>query len=93
MKKVEDPVGQTNSAAGRTLLQILWEELDRVMDVIRSEGKPAGSKPEDHKAWGERRGQAQGVAYAIAVITNPYAPSLPAVRKVAMERADARWAE
>lgn len=37
--------------------------------------------------WGELRGQAQGLAFAIAILTNPYAADVPAVKKEAM----ARW--
>jgi hypothetical protein len=39
------------------------------------------------KEWGELRGQAQGLAFAIAILTNPYAADVPAVKKEAM----ARW--
>lgn len=42
------------------------------------------------KEWGELRGQAQGLAYAIAVATNPYAADVPAVKKEAMQRWEKR---
>lgn len=104
----------TFSAAGKTLLEKLWEELDRCVDVIRAEGTPnrtelfeslcdgtdyesaersAEMYADEYRTWGERRGQAQGVAYAIAVITSPYAPNLPAIKAQSMERANARWGE
>lgn len=38
------------------------------------------------KAWGEERGQAQGVAYAIAIITNPYAPNVNGIKVEAYSR-------
>lgn len=42
------------------------------------------------KEWGELRGQAQGLAFAIAVLTNPYAADVPAVKKEAMQRWEKR---
>jgi hypothetical protein len=42
------------------------------------------------KDWGELRGQAQGLAFAIAVLTNPYAANVPAVKKEAMQRWETR---
>jgi hypothetical protein len=42
------------------------------------------------KEWGELRGQAQGLAFAIAVLTNPYAIDVPAVKKEAMQRWESR---
>lgn len=42
------------------------------------------------KEWGELRGQAQGLAFAIAVATNPYAADVPAVKKEAMQRWEKR---
>lgn len=41
---------------------------------------------EDVQAWAETRGQAQGVAYCIAVMTNPYSPDFDRVRTEARER-------
>lgn len=81
--------------AGRSLLEILWEELDAVMERLMTDEKPdfrgSGVPYEERyeliRAWGEERGQAQGLAYAIAVLTNPYAPSVPAIRQEAV----ARW--
>jgi hypothetical protein len=42
------------------------------------------------KEWGELRGQAQGLAFAIAILTNPYAADVPAVKKEAMARWESR---
>lgn len=94
---------QGHSAAGPSLLERLWEELDAIMGRLMADGPPE-PKPEaiinhgldrpdplaewadTYRAWGEERGQAQGVAFAIALITNPYAPDLPAVKAEAVER-------
>jgi hypothetical protein len=92
---------------GRTLLEIFWEELDDIMDRLMEKGPPSDSEPpsqwelldefliderEDWKEYGEERGQAQGVAYCIAVMTNPYKPDIDAVRELAMERWETRHA-
>lgn len=95
------------SCKGRSLLEILWEELDDIMDRLMADGKPArrGSwdGPGNHDEWraftqswleyGEERGQAQGVAYAIAVIENPYQPSVPNVKARAVDRWEERQKE
>jgi hypothetical protein len=89
--------------AGMSVLDIAWQELDDVMDLLMEEGAPdidtfaeeiqESGRPRAKlwygvlKEWGELRGQAQGLAFAIAVLTNPYAADVPAVKKEAM----ARW--
>jgi hypothetical protein len=85
--------------AGRSILEIIWEELDSVYDQLvnsdapdiwdedNGSGDPVGV-PEEWQKWGELRGQAQGLAYAIAVIQNPYDVSVPAVRAEAKRRYD-----
>lgn len=40
-------------------------------------------------SWGEDRGQAQGLAYAIAVLSNPRAPDVEEVRAEVARRRDA----
>lgn len=91
------------SGAGRSLLEMLWEELDVIMDKLMEEGAPEDVPPTPTMenraplaAWrtewleyGETRGQAQGVAYAIAVIERPYEPDVPGIK----ERAVERWEE
>jgi hypothetical protein len=80
---------------GRSILEILTEEMDAIMDRLMAEGDPpmpvtpSVEVLADWQAWGEERGRAQGVAYALAVLTNPYAPSVPAQRSAAA----ARWRE
>lgn len=94
---------QGSGTAGRSIIEIIWEDLDRVMDLIKADGKPW--RPTDKKRdfplgwkdaeelieswqdWGELRGQAQGLAYALAVLINPYKVDVPAVKKEAL----ARW--
>lgn len=92
------------SAAGPSLLELLWEDLDRVISILMTEDAPSEKPPlpsavnrkhpipqwrDEWMAWGETRGQAQGLAFAIALIEQPYNPSVPGVKERAMER----WAE
>lgn len=93
--------------AGRSIIEIIWEELDAVMDRLMEEDEPdvdhydegvqyqsirVGDFSEAVKVWGETRGQAQGLAYAIAVYTNPYLVNVPAVKEMAVERWEERHA-
>lgn len=84
--------------AGHSIKETIQEELDSVVGRLISDGRPANieeagnKKPikqqqEDWKLYGEDRGQAQGLAYALAVIRNPYGPNVEAIRKEALERA------
>lgn len=84
------------SAAGKSLLEKLWDELDNIMSRLMSDGEPDINGHdiyehdlENYKAWGEERGQAQGIAYAIAIIENPYQPNMPGVKARAVERWEA----
>lgn len=78
--------------AGKSILEIIWEDLDAVYDQLVSEGAPdlVGLSASEADAalvsYGELRGQAQGLAYAIAVIQNPYDVDVPAVKKQARQR-------
>lgn len=94
--------------AGKSILEILWDELDSIVDRIMDDGEPDVDEYEESgesqrgsytplqydigalgtafKEWGEQRGQAQGVAYAIALLTDPTAPDVPGVRAQAMQR-------
>lgn len=87
--------------AGRSIMEILWEELDDIMDRLMEDGEPdvneydsgvqyqsidVGEYTEAVKLWGEERGKAQATAYAIAIMTNPYQPSIPDIKAEAMRR-------
>jgi len=74
------------SCAGRSIIEILWEDLDKTVDKLESPGALRGARPVDI-------GRAQGLAYAIAVMYNPYAPDFNAVRDEAMDRYDDRAGE
>lgn len=60
---------------GKSILEMLWEELDTIVERLMAEGAGENDK-----------GCAQGVAYAIAVIENPYYVDIERVRKEAMDR-------
>lgn len=63
--------------AGKSIYEIMWDELMTIVERLMT-----GQEAED----GRDPGRAEGVAYAIAVFTNPYAPNLEAIRDQAMER-------
>lgn len=101
------------SAAGKSLLEKLWDELDAVVDRLVADGQPDDPKlfapkdgpswgklrkivdkyGEDCRHWGETRGQAQGLAFAITTIENPYNPDIEEVKERAMERWEERNAD
>ena len=60
---------------GKSILEMLWEELDTIVERLM-----AKVEHEDDV------GRAQGVAYAIAVIENPYHVDIERVRAEAMDR-------
>lgn len=62
---------------GPTLLEFLWEEMDRLM-----EGLMTKTDAED----GGDRFRAEELGFIIAVVQNVYAPSVPAVRAEALRR-------
>lgn len=69
---------------GKSILEMLWDELDAIVERLQADAS------DDLAA---DRGRAQGVAYSIAVIQNPYLPNIEAVRAEAMDRWEAANAE
>lgn len=69
-----------SSCGGQTLLELMWEELMAIVDRLMT-----GQEAED----GRDPGRAEGVAYSIAVMQNPYLPNWESVR----DQAVARWEE
>lgn len=65
---------------GKSILEMLWEELDGIVERLMADGEAAD---------GQDVGRAQGVAYAIAVIENPYHVDIERVRAEAMDRWEA----
>jgi hypothetical protein len=62
---------------GRSILEMLWEELMSISERLYT-----GAEAED----GRDPGRAEGVAFCIAVMTNPYAPNIEAVRAEVVRR-------
>lgn len=103
MEKYVSTAPNPHPYAGMSILDILWQDLDDVMDQLMGDEEPRvpkqwGVKPpqdiaKEQRAWGELRGQAQGLAFAIAVLTNPYKGDVPAVKKEAMQRWQTRQDE
>lgn len=77
-KGKEEFSSEPGACAGKTLLEIMWDELDHLVDNLCDEG----SEAED----GLDKGRADGVAFCIALITNPYRPDMPAIKAEAMDR-------
>jgi len=91
----QDILDELNKAlkpwAGKSIRETVEEQLDTVVERLLAEGKPdSDASPDEYIAYGEERGQAQGLAYALAVFINPYKPSVPEAKKAALERVKAR---
>lgn len=65
------------ACAGKSILELLWDELMTVLERLMTD-----QAAED----GKDPGRAEGLAYAIAVMSNPYLPSVESVREAAMDR-------
>jgi hypothetical protein len=77
--------------AGKSILEMLWESLDAAYERLVADdigGPPDDGWPDEWREYGEQRGRCQGLAEAIAVLTNPYAPDLPAVKTEVKRRHD-----
>ena len=69
------------------ILRELWAELDNLMYQLMTDGAPTESEPSGSwQEWGEIRGRAQGVAFAIASISNLSEPNVEWVRAEAVRR-------
>jgi hypothetical protein len=64
-----------SACGGETILELLWRELMVVYERLMTD-----QDAEDD------RGIAQGLAYAIAIMQNPYRPNIDTVREQAAER-------
>lgn len=69
---------------GETLSEALWSEMDRLMEGLMTQ-----TDSED----GGDKFRAVELAWVLAVVSNPYAPSVDAIRAEAMERWKAAEAE
>jgi hypothetical protein len=69
---------------GPTLLEALWAEMDTLMERLMT-----GQTAED----GGDKFRAQELAWVLAIVTNPYEPSVDAIRAETMRRWEAAEAE
>lgn len=98
---LSDALDSATTIVRDTMLALLWSELDSVVDRLYSDPMTLDDLVEDlgmgvHSeaelradqflSWGEDRGKAQGLAYAIAVLLNPRNPDVEAVRAEAVTR-------
>lgn len=81
-KFLEEYGSAPGACAGKTPLEMIWDDLDVVVERLA-----AGAEHEDDK------GMALGLASAIAIIENPYRPDVERVRAVAMERWQEKYGE
>lgn len=79
--------------AGKSIIGQLWDEMDACYERLMADGEPAPFGPgyaeedrQDSVRYGEQRGRCQSLAYALAIMTNPYAPSMDAVKAEARRR-------
>lgn len=80
--------GALHPWAGHSIIDDLWKELLAVVGQLLAEF-PNGMKDVKNTpeagAYGELRGHARGLAYAIAVMRNPYKPNVDAVKREALD--------
>lgn len=75
--EVKEAKGKRRKHAGRSILELFWEQLDMIVERMMSEAEAAD---------GLDAGRAQGITVCIAIILNPYEPNMPAVKEEAMRR-------
>jgi len=63
--------------AGKSIFEMMWDELDTVVSRLMLDGE--GYEDQD-------KGAALGIATCLAIMINPYAPDIGAVRTEAMRR-------
>lgn len=67
-----------SDVAGKSVLDLLWEQMDQFVDAVQ--------EPVNEDEAVNAKGRAHGMAVAIAVVTNPYAPDVAEVKQAAMDR-------
>lgn len=82
-KPAPTPITPPSALAGKSILDLLWQELDSIMDDLLDQDTPTDE-------WD--KGRATGVAYAISLIQNPYLSNVDEVRQEAKRRWQARQA-
>lgn len=68
-----------SDCGGKSILEMYWDELDGLMLVLMD-------PDEDLASVEMRKGRAEGVAWCIAVLVNPYHPDINTIRAQAVDR-------
>jgi len=78
---------------GKSLLDLLWEQLDQFVDDVQALSSAATSWDTRNQAaeLANAKGQAHAMAVAIALVTNPYHPDVDEIKSEAMERWSDRY--
>jgi hypothetical protein len=84
-------VAQVNAEGRLTGQQQIWRELDAVVSELMADYGDQDMKGRlptaEARAWGELRGQAQGLAFSLAVLMQPFGErDVDAIRAEAMRR-------
>jgi hypothetical protein len=85
---------------GPTIIEIIWAEMDAAYERLIADGEPDNAQYStnqaawavDYQRYGEQRGQCQGLAYALAVLHNPYRPNVGEIKAEAKRRHEERAA-
>jgi hypothetical protein len=74
------------SCGGKSIMEMLWERLDEIYVMLMG---PLRGYSDGDRMKSRTIGEALGIATAIAIIMNPYAPNVDAVRAEARSRWEA----
>jgi hypothetical protein len=107
-KKIKNKKAMENNrpeCAGKSIIQLIEEELDAVVERLYAYGPPRdldeniredgtlGEWVTEVESYNKDRGLAEGIGIALALLYNPYAPNLDAIRSQAVERWESRGGE
>lgn len=77
----------------KPLIEKLWDELMAIYERLESNGAPdpdpamsVGAAIDAGQEYGEKRGRAQGIAFAIAMLRDSRQPNVEAIREEAQDR-------
>lgn len=80
---------------GKTIRELIWEQLDDAMDALMSTGKPMWEEigmadpdriAETFRRYGHEQGVAQATAYVLSLFEQPDHPDIDSVRGAAVLR-------
>lgn len=96
-KTKELKMSEPGLCSGKSIREHIEDELDvvveRLMNDWGADYDPTGDETDTVLKWGEERGQAQGLAFALAVLCNPFYADVEDVKNSAMLRYEAAQEE